>query len=58
MSVIKGRVKVTKYGINPGGLVVYVKNIIDQCVEEIVTKKSKQLKKLIDTNGTKTTNIF
>ena len=47
MSFIKGKGKVTRYGRNPGGLVVYVKNIIDQCFEEMVTKKSKQLKKLI-----------
>ena len=37
---------------------MYVKNIIDPCVEEIVTKKSKQLKKLIGTNGKITISIF
>ena len=58
MSFIKGRGKITKYGRNPGGLVVYVKNITDQCVEEIVTKKSKQKKKLIGTNGTITINTL
>jgi hypothetical protein len=42
MSFVKGRGKITKYGINPEELVVYVKNIIDQCVEEIAIKISKQ----------------
>jgi hypothetical protein len=42
-SFIKGRYKITRYGRNPGGLVVYVKNIIDKYVEEIV----KEMKEII-----------
>jgi len=42
-SFIKGRCKITRYGRNPGGLVVYVKNIIDKYVEEIV----KEMKEII-----------
>jgi len=42
-SFIEGSYKITRYGRNPGGLVVYVKNIIDKYVEEIV----KEMKEII-----------
>jgi hypothetical protein len=42
-SFIKGRYKITRYGRHPGGLVVYVKNIIDKYVEEVV----KEMKEII-----------
>jgi hypothetical protein len=42
-SFIESRCKITRYGRNPGGLVVYVKNIIDKYVDEIV----KEMKEII-----------
>jgi hypothetical protein len=34
-SFIKGRCRIIRHGINPGGLIVYVKNIIEKYVEEM-----------------------
>jgi len=39
----KGRCKITRHGRNTGGFIAYVKNIIGQYVEEMVTEMEEMI---------------